>query len=274
MEDPYPHICRYFLEGVLLGEISPEDIERVRLQAGETPLSDLLEILKASDREILRWYPPEQVTAEILRRFRAGTWMRSVLWARWLREPPKLRMRYPALVPILGVSLLVAMTLFPRPPEGGSETDFVEAESTRPKGEPGPIQLFRRTASGAEMLGPGQVVSEGDLVQLQLRVPGGCFATVLSLDGSGRVSRHWPVLGDSASVVSSGMGFLLPQSFQLDRAPGFEWFFLVTSQERFPIEDVLAEAERLGRNPRLAGRGRLRLGEGFEQSSFLLRKKG
>ena len=107
MDDLDQLLSQYYLEGALLGELSPDEMERVQLLAGDAVLSDMLAALRASDREILMWYPPKRVAAEILRRFRAGSRSSQVRLARSLREPKRSRMSCSAVACMAGIFLLL-----------------------------------------------------------------------------------------------------------------------------------------------------------------------
>jgi hypothetical protein len=65
----------------------------------------------------------------------------------------------------------------------------------------------------------------------------------------------------------------LDYAYRLDDAPGFERFFLVTSERALPIAAVLEAGRRLASDPRQAPRARLGLPAGLEQWSVLLTKK-
>jgi hypothetical protein len=66
---------------------------------------------------------------------------------------------------------------------------------------------------------------------------------------------------------------MLDYAYQLDDAPGFERFFLVTADRAPAVDEVLAAGRRLASDPRQARQANLALPAGLEQWSVLLAKK-
>lgn len=112
-------------------------------------------------------------------------------------------------------------------------------DGIRLKGYEAALALFRRTSSGAEPLKPGATVKPGDVVRIGYRTGGLAFGAIFSVDGNGNVTRHWPLTGDSAARLERGET-LLPGAFELDDAPDFERFYLLTSDRSFDLKPLLA----------------------------------
>lgn len=112
-------------------------------------------------------------------------------------------------------------------------------DDIRLKGFEAALALFRRTSSGAEPLKPGATVKPGDVVRIGYRTGGVAFGAIFSVDGNGNVTRHWPLTGDSAARLERGEA-LLPGAFELDDAPDFERFYLLTSDRSFDLKPLLA----------------------------------
>ena len=107
------------------------------------------------------------------------------------------------------------------------------------KDHPAPaLALFRKTRDGSEPLRPGAKVRPGDVLRIGYRTAAPSFGAIVSVDGRGNVTRHWPVEGDRAARLESGE-HLLPVAFELDAAPDFERFFLLLSERDFPLRPVL-----------------------------------
>lgn len=104
----------------------------------------------------------------------------------------------------------------------------------------------------ASALNERDTASPGSVLQISLLPGSGTWAAVVSVDGSGQATLHVPETGDSAMWAKDAVQ--APHSFQLDDAPGFEKFLLVTSPDRFSLDEVLAVARRSGvRKPVRAG---------------------
>jgi hypothetical protein len=86
------------------------------------------------------------------------------------------------------------------------------------------------------------------------------------------VTVHFPSGAATAGGLEPKGETLLPFAYELDDAPGFERFFLVTSREPFPVEVVVGAAERLAAEPERARLAPLELPGKLEQSSIVLSK--
>lgn len=251
----------YLLELAAAGELPEEERRRVldaapRAPDGGDPLADLARDGAAT----LDRHPPEQVAAEVARRAAAA---------------PRPGRRWWLVVPVLAgfAAALVAAVAVPRralaPGAGGPEG---ARDSVRVKGLAPHLLVHRRTRQGAEQVAPGTPVRPGNLVQLGYVAAGRPYGAIVSLDGAGGVTRHWPVAGAAAATLESGREVLLPESFRLDAAPRFERFFLVTSDHPFDVGAVLQAARALASRPD-AHDGRLPLPSGLAEVDVVLPKE-
>jgi hypothetical protein len=113
-------------------------------------------------------------------------------------------------------------------------------EVTRLKGAPSVLRVFRKTSNGSEPVPSGARAAKGDLVRLGYQTFAPRYGVIVSVDGRNNVTRHWPSRGDQALPLQGGELVLLDEAFELDDAPRFERFYLVTSTHGFPIESALA----------------------------------
>jgi hypothetical protein len=226
----------YLLELAAAGELPEEERRRVLAAAPRPPAGgDPVAALARDAAATLARHPPERVVAEVTRRAAAARPRRR----RWLLALPVLA----------GVAAaLVAAVALPRHgagPAADDARDTVRAKGLAPR-LPGPrLVVHRRTAAGAERVVPGTAVRPGDLVQLGYVAGGRPYGAIVSVDGAGGVTRHWPVGGAMAASLESGREVLLPESFRLDAAPDFERFFLVTAERPFDVGRVLEAARAL-----------------------------
>jgi hypothetical protein len=157
-------------------------------------------------------------------------------------------------------------------------TDGPDQGSTAPdriKGDSAALLLFRKAGASSDRLTDGAAARPGDLVRVGYRASNALFGVIVSIDGRGAVTRHLPVEGASAIPLQPGEPVPLPDAFELDDAPRWERFFLITSETTFDVEPVVAAARRAAADA--AGGARdapatLPLPAGFDQTSFLLRK--
>jgi hypothetical protein len=151
-----------------------------------------------------------------------------------------------------------------------------DLEITRAKGGVS-LRVFRKTAGGSEELRDGAAAVGHDIVQLRYSTGGLRYGTILSIDGRGTITFHVPPAYSGGTAESPELdqnpGATLDSAYELDDAPSFERFFLVLSDERFPLSEVYAGAKKLAERAD-AARDSLPLGPRFQQKSFLLKKSG
>jgi hypothetical protein len=262
------------LERYRLGELPPAEaraLER-RLDA-EPQLAARFQVLDRSDEEIRRRYPPAWFAEQV--RLRRGTESEST--AREAR-PRLLRWPVPA---ALAVAATLALLLAPRllsppfrePVTGGRQAPSAPAVTSgdRIKGLEPALVLFRKTDSGSETLADGSLARAGEVVRVGYRAAGRTYGVILSIDGRGVMTLHLPQAGDQAARLRSGETVLLDRAYELDDAPRFERFYLVTADRAFELEPILEAGRRAAMAP---GSNELPLNARFEQTTFLLQKEG
>lgn len=259
----------HVLERYLLRELPPEEAGEVERTAAADPrLRSAIEALAASDRELLARYPAADFRARLLARIEeapapASRWR---LWA-WL-------------APAAAALVLAAVLVGPKldrltdslPFGAGGERNLVKGEApvdlTRTQ-----LLVYRKSGDRAELLDDGAEARAGALLQLAYVAASGPFGTILSIDGGGRVTRHFPAEAGGSTRLTLNKRILLPSALELDDAPGFERFFLVTSAAPIDVEAVLAKAAALAKDPDAVRRGDLDLPAGLEQTSILVLKE-
>lgn len=150
--------------------------------------------------------------------------------------------------PLASAAALVALfSLSPSAPSSSSSVSPPHDVITV-KGGGASLVAARVTASGLAALHDGDVVANGDVLQLGWLFPGAASsrtttAVVVSVDGRGAVTTH---LSDRlhGALLSTSRG-ALPDSYALDDAPRFERFFLVAGDD-VDAADVVARATRFG----------------------------
>lgn len=234
------------LERFVLGELPAADLAQLNQQLQADPdLQQRVDALRAADVEIRGTYPAPWMARQILARVdgaKAATSSRrwvSGRWARWGVAP-------------LAAAALLAVIALPRTQQddGTTPARFVAA-GVRSKGPEATLYVHRRTQSGTEQLADGSVARRGDLLRLQYRIASEkagqnsdapMYGVILSLDGGGAVTRHLPVQGDVAAPLVAGELVSLDLAYELDDAPGWERFVLITAAEPFALAPVVATA--------------------------------
>jgi hypothetical protein len=206
---------------------------RSRLEAGGSLAR--LDELEASDRSILAAHPPAEVAREIERRLAL------------LESRSKSRVRLALVVPgaAIGAVVAVASVLLMLGPgsggHGGGQTS--SGEITTLKGLEPRLLIYRKTASGADVLGASSPVHARDMLQVAYIGAGRRFGVIASVDGAGTVTLHLPEQPGAASPLEGQGEVRLSHSFELDETPGVERFVFVTGNHSFST-DVVVEALR------------------------------
>lgn len=242
-----------------------------------------LEAIERSNAEILREHPPEEVAAAVRRRL-----------ARLDDAPARGRAGWMMWAPIAAAAAVMLVWVVNRDgeaPAGGGATDGPELIATAdpprvPVGDDGapPEQIFLKgdPVLAIDKLRDGRLqrmdasalVAAGDQLQLSYNAKGAQQGVVVSIDGAGVATLHFPASEDDAPKLAHGGPVPLPESYELDDAPGFERFFFVTVDAGEPRLDVarVMEAARELAASEAASDGELGLPRAWRQQSLLLRK--
>ena len=243
------------LERFLLDELPSPERQAVESALAASPrLRERLDDLRLSSDALLREHPPAAFAATV----RARAAVESVK-ARPQRVPR------PALAAV-GALLVAGSVLVIRERDREREP-APRPDVTRVKGVEPSLLLYRQAAE-VERLSPGAVVRRRDRLQVAYQAAGRAYGVIVSVDGAGAVTRHLPASGERATALQGGGPVALAASYELDDAPGFERFVLVTADAPFPVATVLEAARR-----QHAPDARLELPESMDQFSFVLRKE-
>lgn len=268
MADEIPDLL---VELLLLGELpEPEGSDlRRRLEAAGDPR---LEQLARSNAEVLERYPPSMMAA----RLRGA-----------LGEPPRARVRrWRAGVAGLAAAAALALVWVVRPTSSDPTPSDPTSEPAGEQSEAPPVGerdeqvrhkgserllVHRQLPTGAEQLQSGALVDPGDVLQLGYVRGDRSHGVIVSIDGVGAVTLHWPPSPDDDTALADGPT-QLDYAFELDGSPGFERFFFVTASQPLPVQEVMGAVRALaGRDD--ARHAPLRLREGWAQLDLLLDKR-
>lgn len=257
-EQTTPDVPDWQLERFLLGELPADERERIRRAAeADTRVGGRLRAIERSDAEILERHPPAAMAERIharLGRVPAGRWGAGPRWT--------------VLAAAAGLAALASVAgvrHFRQEP--------AEPTETRVKGLRPQLLLFRKArASGVERLVQGSVARDHDLIQVAYQAAGRTHGVIVSVDGRGAVTRHLPLSGMEAEPLQTGATVPLPTAYELDDAPGFERFYLVTSDTPFPV-GIVEDAVRAHHRGGTLGSGRLDLPATMDQFTFVVRKE-
>jgi len=255
------------LEQLALGEL-PEDLAReVRARLEREPaLRQRLEVIAASDREGFVRYPATEVMTEVARRRRASGAGGAAPDGAAARDAARRRRLAWLGAPALAAAAVAALLVVVLP--GGPAPPDDLTKGARPR-----LLVHRQTPAGPTALEDGVLVAAGETIQLSYAAAGYTHGVLLSIDGRGTVTLHFPVRETASTALQPGGVRPLARSYKLDDAPRFERFFLVVSHDPLDVAAVFAAARGLAGTPDRARTAPLAPGlAGVAEASFLVRK--
>ena len=145
--------------------------------------------------------------------------------------------------------------------------------TTRIKGLLPYIKIYKETKNGAVLLGNNSPVKKNDILQLSYNSAGYKYGIIFSIDGNRTVSLHFPITAASPPLLKKGMEVPLSYAYELDDAPYFERFFLVTSNTGINVDKFIKYVKKLPLSRVSDKDFNLNIPKGFRQSSILLKKR-
>ncbi len=142
----------------------------------------------------------------------------------------------------------------------------------RIKGLKPSLHVYRKVSHVAEELNKGETVFSGDVIQVGYWAAGATYGAIVSIDGRGAYTVHFPDNSPlRAGRLQTGGEILLNHSYQLDDAPRFERFYFVTSSSNFAMEEVRKAVIEVFSHQN-DEEPRLQLPEDFKSYSFVVKK--
>lgn len=213
-----PTVPDLLVEQLHLGELDATQAAAVRAALAEQG-DDRLARLSAADAMDLERYPPERMVPRIT-----------------ARATPRRRV-WPVALPTLAAAA-AGMWWMTRPPPPPPLVD-AGPEIVRAKGALTPsLQVLRE--GQLDPMASGTTVDAGTRVQLRFAPGGARHALIVSVDGRGVPTLHWPDSPTASTAVPVGaQRITVGHAYELDDAPAFERFHLLTAAAPFEIAAVL-----------------------------------
>jgi anti-sigma-K factor RskA len=269
----------FVLERYILGELPGKRARKIKKWLKtDAQLKEKIEEIKKSNREILTQYPPDFVVPKIMSRHNSKT--RDEI-AEITRPKSVLFKRILYASPAFAAALLIILILFPwRQGDIISPTDHTQQDDILVKGieeidmSKPQLLVHRKRNDRIELLKNGARGKAGDLLQLGYIAAKESHGVILSIDGTGNVTLHFPAKETNPTSLEQDKKILLPNAIELDNAPGFERFFFITSRVEINTAEILNKAGTLASNPARAKKENMELPENVNQYSVIIIKRG
>ncbi len=259
-------VPEWMLERYLLDELPRRQRRQMEKKlAQDAGLRSALEKLRAADRQVLSTYPADQAIPKILKK---------AALSRPAAKRSRRRLAWVA-VPLLATAVLLLIILPPflqrRLGVAESRGEYAGIKGGATPAGPA-LQVFRQRDGAEEALASGDRAQAGDALQLAYLPGRFTHGVILSIDGAGGVTLHFPACAECGTALRSARRVLLASAFELDQAPRFERFFFITAKKPLPTAAILEKAGWLAADPERAMAGPLDLPAVYGQFSLLLRK--
>lgn len=247
------------LERLACGELDEAARERLRQEFGDRALDEAVARLRADDAAVLARMPASAFAAQVRERAAARTSSEHATGRRLAATPATSRWAAPgALLLSAAAAALVWFGPAPDPAQPPAMTTASPTtstmgaheglEPTRLKGDDGAGLFVWRGHPGqarAELLPSGAPVRAGDMVQVSYRAGQARHGVILSIDGAGQATLHFPASATGSTALSPGQSVALDHAYELDDAPRYERFFFLTSAAPLDVPQVMQRAREI-----------------------------
>ena len=228
------------LEEIKNSEVDAENFYSIY---GKENIEAALNDLKKSDEEILNTYSVESMKAAV-----AGKMAASKLKANnnegqeasnILRFPTVRFVTYAAAAVLLAAIVIPAGLKNSKVAAANAPTERVKGNTLAPVSKDPQLKLYRQKGREIQALHDGDFARSGDIIQITYNAGSDEYGVIFSVDGNGNITRHFPENSwQAAHLEQRNDETPLDFSYELDNAPDFECFVLVTSKKQFSLEDI------------------------------------
>lgn len=227
------------LEEIKNSEVNAENFYSIY---GKENIEAALNDLKKSDEEILNTYSVESMRAAVAGKLAAGKLKtnnnESHPAANVLRFPTARFLTYAAAAVLLAAVVIPAGLKNSKLAAANAPTERIKGNAAPANKEP-QIKLYRQKGHEIQALKNGDFAHSGDIIQITYNAGSDEYGVIFSVDGNGNITRHFPENSWQAAKLEQRPDETpLDFSYELDNAPDFECFVMVTSKKQFSLEDI------------------------------------
>lgn len=226
-------IPQWKLERYVLRELDANELSTLdRLRLEDPGFAAQIQALQESNKQILDQLDPKAYAQRIQSRAMASKTQKAKHTAPYVRG-----------LLVFATTILLAFVFAPTLLQGPNsvlqDPSLNDPHSTRLKGLGNHLELWQKTGDSVALLLEGARLKAGDVVQVRYRLVDTCYAAIVSLDGNGKWTTHFPESGPQAPRLAGGPAVILPYSYELDSAPRYEVFWLITSSKPFRVDSII-----------------------------------
>jgi hypothetical protein len=257
------------LERYILKELDIKKMDEIRELCNSNPdIASRVTEIRKSNEEIFKAYPDDKIAAEIMHKYEA----QNPTW----RKQRSISIKYLRIIAPVAVAA-AAVVFILMPAVKNDVAIFNTTEITQSKGNETVLHIYRKNRnSEIEIMKNGSNAKAGDLLQIGYSSLKNAYGVILSIDGRGKVTLHYPGNEKASTKITAGEKHLLENSYELDDAPEFERFFFITSKAEINTESVIFSAEMLAIERKKAMAANLTFNDLMEESlsqvSVLIKK--
>ncbi len=213
------------LEKYILGELDAsvkhEIDEKIKTDA---ELNKRIENIKTSNKEITEKYDMKFFAAKTKKRIE------------FAQKRKSFGSFFPKIATALSfvILIMISISIFRIVETDDNSSAYVE--NIRIKGETR-LSLYKLESNHVELIRNGECAEESSLIQIEYTLPETTYGAILSIDGNNNITKHFPINKNTAVKMDAGKKSL-QRSYQLDNAPYFERFIMITSKSEFDIQQV------------------------------------
>ena len=232
------------LEQINSSELNAADFYAVY---GKQEVENSLANLKQSDQEILHKYTPEQMRAKVEAKLHKKPVILNASFIRYAQFAAAAAFMCAIIIPASmraksNANLANGNTItVESPAEPNTETVRIKGNANvKSVGNQNPrINLYRQDGDKITTLNNGAFAKSGDVIQITYNAGNKEYGVIFSVDGNGNITRHFPENSWEAEPLEHDFGEIpLDFSYELDNAPDFECFIMVTSKQQFTLDDL------------------------------------
>jgi hypothetical protein len=231
------------LEQYLLNELPDKKKKEIDVISREHPeILDRIENIRKSDINILAEYPAEKISGLIRGRIDASEKEKHSGFkltdghGKKKSTSSKRIKRY--ILPCMGIAAVIAFIFIMPELNRPFNPQNTVHNGDRIKGNESALYVYRKNGGSVDYMKNGSIAKKGDLLQVAYMTQKDKYGIIVSIDGRGSVTLHYPAEKDYSTKLDTGKKVLLQNAYELDDAPDFERFFFISSESKLDMSDV------------------------------------